>query len=70
MANVIKILLPLHVYADKNIFPKTIRFFTISFNQANGVYVKIFATAQLTMFFNKKISVLFTAFSAISLAGQ
>jgi hypothetical protein len=30
---------------------KTIRFFTISFNQANDVYVKIYETARLTMFF-------------------
>jgi hypothetical protein len=32
-----------------NVFPKTLRFFTISFNQANDVYVKIYETAQLTM---------------------
>jgi hypothetical protein len=30
-----------------NISPKTIRFFTISFNQANDVYVKIYETGQL-----------------------
>jgi hypothetical protein len=34
-----------------NIFPKSLRFFTISFNQANDVYVKIYETAQLTMFY-------------------
>jgi hypothetical protein len=34
-----------------DIFPKTLRFFTISFNQANEVYVKIYETAQLTMFY-------------------
>jgi hypothetical protein len=34
-----------------NIFPKTFRFFTISFNQANDVYVKIYETGQLTMFY-------------------
>jgi hypothetical protein len=34
-----------------NIFPKTFRFFTISFNQTNDVYVKIYETAQLTMFY-------------------
>jgi hypothetical protein len=34
-----------------NLFLKTLRFFTISFNQANDVYVKIYETAQLTMFF-------------------
>jgi hypothetical protein len=34
-----------------NIFPKTFRFFTISFNQAKDVYVKIYETAQLTMFY-------------------
>jgi hypothetical protein len=34
-----------------NIFPKILRFFTISFNQANDVYVKIYETAQLTMFY-------------------
>jgi hypothetical protein len=33
------------------IFPKTHRFFTISFNQANDVYVKIYETAQLTTFY-------------------
>jgi hypothetical protein len=46
MANVIKMLLPLRVYADMtmDIFPKTPRFFTISFNQANDVYVKIYET--------------------------
>jgi hypothetical protein len=27
-----------------NIFPKTLRFFTASFNQANDVYVKIYKT--------------------------
>jgi hypothetical protein len=37
-------LLPVHVYAD-------IKIFTISFNQANDVYVKIYETAQLTMFY-------------------
>jgi hypothetical protein len=34
-----------------NVFPKTLRIFTISFNQPNDVYVKIYETAQLTMFF-------------------
>jgi hypothetical protein len=34
-----------------NVFPKTLRFSTISFNQANDVYVKIYETAQLTMFY-------------------
>jgi hypothetical protein len=33
-----------------NIFPQTPRFFTISFNQANDVYVKIYEAAQLTVF--------------------
>jgi hypothetical protein len=33
-----------------NIFPKTRGFFTISFNQANDVYVKMYETTQLTMF--------------------
>jgi hypothetical protein len=33
------------------IFPKTHRFFTISFNQANDVYVKIYETTQLTTFY-------------------
>jgi hypothetical protein len=38
-----------------NIFPKTLRFFAISFNQANDVYVKIYETAQLCfMFFKSK----------------
>jgi hypothetical protein len=56
-----------------NIFPKTLRFFTISFNQANYVYVKIYETAQLTMFcvfLNQKaniqvnfVNVLWVAFS-------
>jgi hypothetical protein len=34
-----------------NIFPKSFRLFTISFNQANDVYVKIYQTAQLTIFY-------------------
>jgi hypothetical protein len=42
---------------------KMLRFFTISFNQANDVYVKIYETAQLTMIcvfqINKKISTYF-----------
>jgi hypothetical protein len=38
-----------------NIFTKTLRFFTISFNQVNDVYVKIYETAQLTMFFKLRI---------------
>jgi hypothetical protein len=56
-----------------NVFPKTLRFFTISFNKANDVYVKIFETTQLTMFYillNQKTnyhfnfaSVLWVAFS-------
>jgi hypothetical protein len=33
-----------------NIFPKTLPFFTILFNQANDVYVKIYETTQLTIF--------------------
>jgi hypothetical protein len=69
MANVIKM-------QTINIFPKTLRFFTISFNQANDVYVKIYETAQLTTFYvflNQKIkihvnfvSVLWVAFSIAS----
>jgi hypothetical protein len=35
-----------------NIFPKSFRFFTISFNQANDVYVKIYENAQLTIFYS------------------
>jgi hypothetical protein len=57
MANVMKMLLPLLVYADNKHFSKNSRFFTISFNQANDVYVKIYETAQLTKFYvflNKK----------------
>jgi hypothetical protein len=34
-----------------NIFPKILDFFTISFNQANDVYVKICETAEQTMFY-------------------
>jgi hypothetical protein len=34
-----------------NIFQKTLRFFTISFNQANDVYVKIYETGQPAMFY-------------------
>jgi hypothetical protein len=33
------------------IFPKTLRFFTISFNQANDVNVTLYETAHLTMFY-------------------
>jgi hypothetical protein len=47
MTNVIKMHLLLRVYAD--IFPKTPRFFTISFNQVNDVDVKIYET-QLEVF--------------------
>jgi hypothetical protein len=68
MANAIKILLPLRVYADNKRFPKTP---SITFNQANDVYVKIYETAQLTMFYVFKIkqqistfgNVLWVAFS-------
>jgi hypothetical protein len=38
-----------------NIFPKILRFFKISFNQANDIYVKIYETAQLTMFMFLKL---------------
>jgi hypothetical protein len=34
-----------------DIFPKTLRFFTISFNQANDVYVKIYETANCVLCF-------------------
>jgi hypothetical protein len=51
MANVIKMLLPLRVYAHNKNFPKTLRFYTISFNHENDVYVKIYETTQLTMFY-------------------
>jgi hypothetical protein len=44
----LKCILAFRVYADS--FPKTLRFFTNSFNQANDVYVKIYETAQLNMF--------------------
>jgi hypothetical protein len=46
MANAIKMLVFMKTI---NIFPKNLRFFTISFNQANDIYVKIYETAQLTM---------------------
>jgi hypothetical protein len=39
------------VVARLSIFSKTLRFFIISFNQANDLYVKIYETAQLTMFY-------------------
>jgi hypothetical protein len=49
-----------------NIFPKTHRFFTISFSQADDVYVKIYETAQLCfMFF---ANVLWVAFSIPSVS--
>jgi hypothetical protein len=38
-----------------NIFPKNLGLFTILFNQGNDVYVKIYETAQLTMFYVFKI---------------
>jgi hypothetical protein len=47
--NVIKMLLPLR--QTINIFLKILRFFTTSFNPANDVYVTIYDTAQLTMFY-------------------
>jgi hypothetical protein len=42
-----------------NIFPKTLRFFTTSFYQANDFYVKIYETAQLTVlcFLNQKTNI-------------
>jgi HKD family nuclease len=43
-------LLPLRVYADKY-FPKNSSFFHNLFKRANNVYVKIYETAQLTMFY-------------------
>jgi hypothetical protein len=43
--------MPLRVYADNKHFPKNSSFWTISFNQANDVYVKIYDIAQLTMFY-------------------
>jgi hypothetical protein len=51
MANAIKMLQRLRVYADNIFFPKTLRSFAISFNQANDVYVNIYETAQLPMFY-------------------
>jgi hypothetical protein len=47
--------LSLQVYADNEHFLKTLLFSTISFIQANDVYVKIYKTAQLTMFYIFKI---------------
>jgi hypothetical protein len=41
-----------------NIFPKTFRFITISFNQANDIYVKIYETAVLFFLIKKQISTL------------
>jgi hypothetical protein len=32
-----------------NILSKTLHFFTISFDQANDIYVKIYETAQVTV---------------------
>jgi hypothetical protein len=50
MAYVIKMPLPLRVYADNKHFPKNFNF-KISINQANDAYAKIYETAQLTMFY-------------------
>jgi hypothetical protein len=36
---------------QQTFFTNTLPFFTISFHQANDVYVKIYETAQLTMFY-------------------
>jgi hypothetical protein len=47
-------LLPCAFMQTIDIFPKTLRFFTISFNQANDVYVKIYKTEELTMFYVSK----------------
>jgi hypothetical protein len=71
MANVIKMLLSLRIYASSKHFPKNLRFSTVSFNQANDVYVKIYETAQLRFcFLNQKrkihvnfANVLWVAFS-------
>jgi hypothetical protein len=40
---------PVRVYKDNKRFPKNSQFH-FSFNQENDVYVKIYETAQLTMF--------------------
>jgi hypothetical protein len=45
------------------IFPKTLCFFTISFNLVNDLYIKIYETAQLTMFYVNFGNVLWVAFS-------
>jgi hypothetical protein len=57
MANVIKMLQPCAFMETINIFPKTLRFFTILFNQANDVYVKIYETAQLKSMWTVKIKI-------------
>jgi hypothetical protein len=56
-----------------NILPKNLSFFHISFNQANGVYVKIYELALCSMFLNQKTkihvnfaNVLWVAFSSPS----
>jgi hypothetical protein len=44
----------MRVYADNKHFPKNSSFFhnfIYLLNQANDVYVKIYATAQVTMFY-------------------
>jgi hypothetical protein len=51
MTNVIKMFLPLRVYADNKPKNSQKRFFTISLNQANDVYVKIYETAKPTIFY-------------------
>jgi hypothetical protein len=63
MANIIKMFLLLRVYADNKHFPKNS---TVSFNQANDVYVKIYETAQLTMFYVFLIKEQISTFSVSS----
>jgi hypothetical protein len=43
-------LLPLRIYAD-NKQKQKLFVFTISLNQTNDVYVKIYETAQVTLFY-------------------
>jgi hypothetical protein len=68
MANVIKKLLPLLIYADINIFLKTLRFFTISFDVMSKFtklhsYLFLCFLNQKTNFHFKFANVLWVAFS-------
>jgi hypothetical protein len=49
MANIIKLLLPLRIYVEINVFPKTLRFFHNLNLTKRMTFMSKFETAQLTI---------------------